>query len=199
MKSTINLYSDDLKPRLEVLTLPFVMVVWLIVSVLVVSIAVFMGIKQEQAEQRFAQVNEQKMMLEGQLRGMSEALSERKPDDKLLADIVRAELLLRDNSALLSRLNDKSRLASHDYPALMENLASAHHQNVWLKRILVEGEHVYLQGSALGAAAIPEWIEQLSATPFFEGVEFEQASFTEQDNNAVDFMLGAEPQGGAGR
>ena len=78
----------------------------------------------------------------------------------------------------------------------MLDLAKAHHQDVWLSRILVNGEQVYLQGSASAAESVPEWIAQLSDVAFFHGVEFESAQISENDQQQVDFVLGALPKAG---
>lgn len=196
MKSSINFYTDDLKPRIEIITLSFVLTMAIVSVALMLGISWWAASHHETVKSQGQQLSNQRTSLESQIKSLSEALTSRRPEQALLMEVASAEKTLQDNKLLLARLNDRSRLASHDYPSLMLDLAKAHHQDVWLSRILVNGEQVYLQGSASAAESVPEWIAQLSDVAFFHGVEFESAQISENDQQQVDFVLGALPKAG---
>ena len=158
MKKRIDLYLPEFKPRIELLNLNFVLVIWVLILVLLSVVYLSQQGKQNVAAQQAKQSSNfyaQKKLFISQL---SVELENRKKDQGLLSQLDNIQGEIRDKKAILLELSGREKLKQKGFSALMADLAASHEGGLWLKRINVEQQQLRIEGAVSSAGALPLWL-----------------------------------------
>jgi hypothetical protein len=138
MKSRINLFSAEFKPRLVLLSLNFGLVLWTLSLLGIVSAYVLIKDKEQTIALQAKQINEQhsqKLLL---VTLLGEELEKRNKDQTLLTKLDEIQSEIRDKKAILAELSGREALTQKRFSALMGDLAATHQGDLWLKHVSVE-------------------------------------------------------------
>tara|TARA_R110001606_G_scaffold254366_2_gene402308 strand:- start:1044 stop:1655 length:612 start_codon:yes stop_codon:yes gene_type:complete len=189
MKSRINLYLPELQPKLEVLTLSFVLSIWF-VSLTIFGAIYFLSYSHEQEVfGELTAVQNKKNELEGRLLVLSESLAARTEDPRLIATIESKQFDVRQKQRVIAELSGQERFKSNGFAGLMKGLAEHHQAGLWLTRIHLNEQQVVLEGGATDSSLIPKWVSSLSLTERFKGQEFSTTKLYRDDNKQLNFTL----------
>ncbi|GGB62860.1 fimbrial assembly protein [Shewanella inventionis] len=194
IKTSVNLYSDNLLPIQQRLTLTRLMsVLGLFVVIFIVLYGVVMWqqqqlqAKQQQASHDNVQLNDQKIALEAQI-------AARKPDSALVAQVELEEQRLELKIRLKDELSQRQNLISKGYSPMLTDLASVADANVWLSHISIVQQdngpqRVEFEGYGRNPQSVPLWIDKLKNTETLKGYAFSAMTMDRGDDQPLMFKL----------
>ena len=194
IKTSVNLYSDNLLPIQQRLTLTRLMsVLGLFVVIFIVLYGVVMWqqqqlqAKQQQASHDNVQLNDQKVALEAQI-------AARKPDSALVAQVELEEQRLALKIRLKDELSQRQNLISKGYSPMLTDLASVADANVWLSHISIVQQdngpqRVEFEGYGRNPQSVPLWIDKLKNTETLKGYAFSAMTMDRGDDQPLMFKL----------
>jgi Tfp pilus assembly protein PilN len=196
MKSRINLYLAEFKPRLVLLNLNFSLVLWALSLSLIASVYVLTEGKEQTIAQQAKQTDEQykqKILL---VTLLAEELEKRNKDQALLNQLDKVQSDIKDKKAILVELSGREALKQKRFSALMDDLASSHQADLWLKHVRVEQQDLLIEGAMSNAAALPLWLNRLRSANYFAGQQFNNARVFRNEGQQLNFALnsGKEPE-----
>jgi Tfp pilus assembly protein PilN len=192
MKSRINLYLPELHPKLEVLTLSFVLTVWAILFTIVGLVYYHDYSHGQSVKTDLMTIEVQKQEVEGRLAELNETLANRTKDPKLLAAIESKQLEVSLKQRVIDELSGQEQFKSNGFAGLMSGLAEHHLDGLWLTRIQLDENQVMLEGGATDSSLIPQWMTQLSLTERLKGQEFSTTKLYRDPNQQLMFTLGTK-------
>ncbi|ABG38699.1 hypothetical protein Patl_0167 [Paraglaciecola sp. T6c] len=192
MKSRINLYLPELHPKLEVLTLSFVLTVWAILFTIVGLVYYHDYSHGQSVKADLIAIEVQKQQAEDRLAELNETLANRTKDPKLLAAIESKQLEVSLKQRVIDELSGQEQFKSNGFAGLMLGLAEHHLDGLWLTGIRLDEHHVMLEGAATDSSLIPQWMTQLSLTERLKGQEFSTTKLYRDPNQQLMFTLGTK-------
>ena len=178
MKRTINLYQESLKPQKE--KLPFDKVLWINGGAFVVMLAltvVFNVLASSKESALKARANDVSV-LNNELKQLQAQLEEKRNITALEAQLADVQKKIQNREALFEFV--ESGELSNDatqFVEVMRDLATYHHNDLWLTQIEIDPSKVRLTGQTVTPAAVPIWFEKLEQSPFFKGKSFSHVKF----------------------
>ncbi len=189
MKSDVNFFHDGLKPKVELLTLAFCIIVWSFAIGILVT--VYQDYQSELAQYKIEKTNaEQQVDVAKQAYDMLVASQVTEDEDPLL--VATAERLTNDLTYyqnLNAEITGDDIVASTDFSALMVALAEYHHPDISLSHIYFTDTELTLEGVTNSAAAIPLWLEGLGQSDVFNGRRFSHTRLFENKHNELNFKV----------
>lgn len=192
MKTRINLYTAEFQPRLQVLTLSFVLIIWLILSVIMGAVYYFEVAKQDEQQQKLTIVEQQNLQQEELLLALQEQLSARKDDPLLVQAIEQNQRDIELKQRVLTHLAGQESLKSNGFSDLMLGLAAHHQSGLWLTRVSLDDKKVSIEGSAADSVTIPQWVSKLGQTRHFSGQEFSTTKLFRDAAQQLHFTLNSQ-------
>jgi Tfp pilus assembly protein PilN len=189
MKSRINLFSAEFKPRLVLLSLNFGLVLWTLSLLGIVSAYVLIKDKEQTIALQAKQINEQhsqKLLL---VTLLGEELEKRNKDQTLLTKLDEIQSEIRDKKAILAELSGREALTQKRFSALMGDLAATHQGDLWLKHVSVEQQDLLIEGAMSEASALPLWLSRLRSADYFAGQQFNNARVYRDEGQQLNFAL----------
>ena len=188
MKTRINLYLDELKPKKEYLTLNNVAFSWLALIVVLVAVSGFLMFLESSSKQQVAQLQATLDVTKKQLQQTQEALQRKQDKSPLMRRIDKQKQELSQKQRLLFIMEDKSEQAEFDYAEVMTDLAANGHGDVWLTAFHFVGHDITISGAATHGSAIPVWLNGLKDSDYFVDKAFSLLEFNNQEGG-VSFQV----------
>lgn len=196
MKNRVNLYTDALKPRLELLNLNFVLFCCLLTILCIFAVAYWVGTQQEQIKQHLAETEQRQQDRATLLAQANAKLGMQQQDPKLAAQVSELEVKVEQQRALLEALRQQEGLKDRGFSPLMIALAEQHLDSIGLQLIQQDGQHLRLQGVATSATAVPDWLSKLGQEAYFKNTSFSEARLYRDDKQQLHFLLNSIPVSG---
>lgn len=181
MKTRVNLYLPELRPRRVLVTLEFCLAVWLLAALGMGGASFWMNQQAQSAKaeaQPLLQMHQQKQT---EVQQLTQRVANRKVDRRLEQQIQALQQQLQAKQLLVGELEQQSLLKNEGFAPLLQALADAHDNRLWLTRIHVQERQLHLAGATTAANAVPQWISQLQQNDYFVGKSFERARLFEDD------------------
>ena len=195
MKYRINLFPSELEPKLDLFTLNFVMVLWLLTG-LVIAVAI------HHSQQTFiaTQASTQKVQQEHANRKtmfstLKNARDNRVQNPELLAEEKKLSGEEKAKSLLLNELQGREQLKNQGFSVLMRDLSKQHINEIWLTQISIEETRMRIEGGALDSSKVPFWVNQLRQSEYFAGRNFAGARMYRNEEDNLTFVLSSDLQG----
>lgn len=192
MKSRINLYQEQFKPTVILISLNFSIVLWLLVLIGTLSAGFAVIHLQKSAEQRAllaAQaVSDKTAVLNLLLKGRDG----KSQNPALLSELEQTQKQLGIKKVILEELANREEQKSRGFSALMVDLASNHQSDLWLTEINLDDSLISIKGGASDSTALPVWVSKLSAANYFVGKEFAAARLFRDENEQLQFILSSD-------
>lgn len=192
MKYRVNLFPEELKPKLDLFTLSFVLTLFGLVVCAILGVNLYYQDQYDQAQMR-TKTTQQEYKAKTQLhQTLQQARDERKQDSKLLELVEQLRKEERDKYLLLTELQGRERLKNQGFSLLMNDLSRNHVSDVWLTRISVNEKNVRMEGASLDSAKVPIWVSMLKESDYFSGRSFAGARIYRDDSDLLNFVISSE-------
>lgn len=195
MKYRINLFPDELKPKLDLFTLNFVMVLWLVAGLGVLAVTHYsqqIYIETQASTQKVQQEHAKRKTMFDTLK---QARDTRAQDPGLLAKQKKLSGEERAKSLLLDELQGRERLKNQGFSMLMRDLSNRHITEIWLTQISIEESRVRIEGGSTDSSKVPFWVSRLRESEYFSGRNFAGARMYRNDEDDLTFVISSDLQG----
>ena len=176
----VNLYTEDLRPKQDLLALPNMVAIVVAVLVLGTGYSLWQYWDLTQNRRLLAEWEEKNSILTQEVKSIEMQLAARRQDKRLELENDRLRLRLRNTQGLLdaiaSGIDEKgNRIAFAD---VMYALAKHRIDPIWLQqiKILAGGERIVLSGETLQPEAVPVYLQALGQEAAFSGRAFNEFS-----------------------
>lgn len=189
MKNRINLFPEELKPKLNLFTAGFVILMWLLSGVVLFAVSQSyqnkfrdIQIATQDTQQLYNQQNSMLTML-------TRARDTRAQDPALLAEVQKLQKEARDKGLLLEELKGREQLKNQGFSMLMDDLSTSHVEGVWLTRISIAEQRIRMEGATLESSKVPQWVSKLRDSDYFSGRSFAGARMFRDDEDNLNFVI----------
>jgi len=191
MKQFVNLYTNDLRPKKEVLPLKQVGILSVISLIAIVAIIVSLNTQNTRLEKEANTIKSEQTKLQENVKMLSQVLLERRADDALKQQL---ELLKQQKSSftrLLAKLTKDKETKSARFSDFMEALAEIDLSNVWLSEFQLTGEQLDIVGYLANEKDLSDWLAKFNQQPLLRGRDFSKMRVSQQENKSWLFELTA--------
>lgn len=175
MKSRINLYSPDLAPRLDLLSLSSLLLAW--GATLSILLLTWAGVAyyESNANQALVKQKQAQQVLNSSISELKKALANRKPDEGLTRSLSMRQQELANRQLLVEELSEREQIKQQGFAGLLDSLAEKNSHDIWLETIQVSENSMLLEGRLKEPEAMPKWLQRLGNTSSFTGRTFDSA------------------------
>lgn len=191
----VNLYTDEMRPRRELLSPSRLAAVTLTALVVVVFCS---GYAHWRAGLAAAEHQAAQLRLDQLRSGLAAAIGRlegRQADPSLSAELERLNLDLHNRSMLIARLEKLATHAEQGFSPLLTGLSRQAVEGVWLTTLEADREpgNVVLKGLTRDGGLVPYYLEQLRSEPAFAGRRFRQFQLERVEDNGrvLGFSVGS--------
>ncbi|MBE0364898.1 hypothetical protein PULV_a3185 [Pseudoalteromonas ulvae UL12] len=188
MKNRINLYTPELRPQKD----PLSLVKLLVISGVVFSVMLVVSsiITTQVAQLKKALITEQYVAEQQQssLNQLQAELEQKQNKSKLAQELKLIENEITHKKLMFDFISSRSEADAVYFANVMTDLARFHDNRIWLTEFKINPDNVTLAGMAENASVLPHWLDNLKQSDFFSGQSFSVMEF-EQKNNTVMFTL----------
>ncbi|WJG09700.1 PilN domain-containing protein [Aliiglaciecola sp. LCG003] len=192
MKTRIDFFRDDLRPKIVLINLNFVMLLAMLSFAFIMGMWFWSNSQIQQATQEIdyllADVERKKFLVDS----LIEAKDSRSQDHTIVASVEKHQQELDVKLTILDQLSHRETQKINGFSKLMLDLAANHPSNLWLTQILLDERKLFLEGTATDSTALPKWIGMLNQAEYFYGKEFAGARINRIDNDQLRFVLSSE-------
>lgn len=192
MKQIANLYVLELRPKHETLTFKRVMTAVAAVLVLGVFGSVAMTLWANQTENNTQRMAHNLSQSQQQLIAKQAELRAAMNDAKVAQQIEQIELDLAQRQRLLQQMQNVTQTQAASFADVLDDLARADTDAIWLHRILISNGQLTLQGKTASASALPLWLASFSDYDTLSGRQFGVFELRDVNTSGVlDFTVGS--------
>lgn len=192
MKYRVNLFPQELKPKLNLLTVGFVVLMWVLSGVILFAVSESYKAKYDDMQVQTRDTQQEYNQKTTTLKTYTEARDNRAQDPELVAEVEKLRGEARDKQLLLDELRGREQLKNQGFSLLMDDLAKSHVENIWLNRINIEEKKIRIEGATLESAAVPLWVSQLRESTYFSGRSFAGARMFRDDQDELNFVISSD-------
>lgn len=190
MKTRVDLYLQELRPRYELLTLGTCLFAWILALFVVAGATLWVKQSSQALQVEALQVDAQFKSKKQLVDVLTAKRDSRSKDPKLVSEIESLQRMLAGRRAILNELKKQEQLKSQGFSGLMLGLAQNQQDDLWLTRVRIEEQQLLLTGGASESASLPRWISKLQQSEFFQGRQFKAAKLYRDDTDLLVFEIG---------
>ncbi|MDO3723177.1 PilN domain-containing protein [Marinobacter sp. chi1] len=198
MSQSVNLYTEDLRPRRESLQAGTLVV---LVALVVVGLVAGSGLAHYQSSELQAQIEKleaDNRGLEQSIERQTEAVLARRPSPEIREQLVDVTEQLARRQRLLERVENLVLGVGGQFSPQMAALARQIPDDVWLTGVWLDAEQsqVALEGLARSGALVPSYLENLGDEPAFSGRTFGAFRLSRPENErGIRFHVATDRDG----
>ena len=194
MKTRINLYTEEFRPKPERGSLRQAVTLWLLVGLIALAWGVW---HQQQTNTSVAKAAAQRKLVnlqEQQLTQLKAAIDQRAVDPRLQQQLSLAEQELKLKRLLEQRLQGQS-YANNGFSSSLSALASIQDQQIWLTQISIQRGKMALAGQSTSSDAVPKWLKQFKHYPDLSQQQFAGLKIYRDEQQQLHFSLTGSSHG----
>jgi Tfp pilus assembly protein PilN len=189
MKNRVNLYHASIQPKLQLLTLSSVIVIWLVATLLCSFLYFYMVSEQQKLQSEVTLLEGNKRQQKTLLNELKNAVENLKIDLSLVGKVEEKQKLIGLKQRVLNELAGQEDLKAVGFSKLMLDLASHSQGELWLTRINLNGNSVVIEGAATDSSTVPKWLGLLGKTDYFRGQEFSDTRLYRDSEQQLNFVI----------
>ena len=196
MKQQVNFYTDQFKPKKELLTLENMVVVWLAGIVLVLALYNFELEKSEISKNHWLMAQKREQHQQGQLQSLQESFSARGDAVVLEKTLQNLQANLQQRNFVLEQLGLRADGMRKGVSGLLESLASIPIDGLWLTDIQVNQGQLSVSGLTMDVEKVPQLIQRLQNISSLQDKRFArlEVKSEEEYEGLLKFTLQSENQ-----
>lgn len=189
-KIRINLYSKEFQPKLVILSLKHMIVVWILTAVVMA-----LWINVSNADHKKLSDKEKSMSQEiddlgDELAQTQVIVSSLRLDTSLEAQVQQVRKLVSGKRELKSYLNGRMNAGSSGFSGFMKSLAAIKNDGIAITGFSIEDGMADIEGVARNANDVPKWLGQFQNYPALSGIAFGSVKMNyNRDDNYLGFSL----------
>jgi len=196
MKQQVNFYTEQFKPKQDLLSLQNMLVIWFAGIIAIFVLYSFELDKAEIAHNSWLMTQKREQHQQKQLESLRNSFASRGDAvvlEKTLQDL-QANLLQRD--FVLDQLGLKEAGMQKGVAGLLKNLASLSFKGLWLTDIQVNEGQLSVSGMTINVEKIPQLIQQLQNIKALQDKRFVRLAVKTEDeyDGLLSFTLQSENQ-----
>lgn len=174
MIQSVNLYTEDMRPRHNVLTLNQISGAALLALVLVTLAVFYAGWQADEAATARQSAEARVAVLQADVTAAGERLQRRVEDPGLRLELEQLHAALQNHDDLVKRVERLAAYSTEGFSPLMLGLSRQAVDGVWLTALEVDREsgNLALDGLTRDGSLVPFYLEQLSREEAFAGRRF---------------------------
>lgn len=194
MKQHVNLYSAQLTPQREPLSLKRLLQLELTIIVLLVVVFVVIWQGQQQQQQQLRQAQHELQQQQQQLELFQQAVMQRSALPQVVAERDAVQLQLQHQQALQAYLvQQQQQRRSVRYSEVLRHLDEVNVPQLWLTAFRLTMQQASLDGLTTEPAAVPRWLQSLQQYDYFKGQKFNQLGLEQTEHQQITrFSLQAQ-------
>ncbi|RLA05816.1 MAG: hypothetical protein DRQ47_00135 [Gammaproteobacteria bacterium] len=196
MKQQVNFYTDEFKPKIELLTLKNMVLAWLAAAVLVLAFYNLESEKADFAKKNWQMTQKRQVHQQKQLQSLQNSFAAR-GDAVVLGKVLQdMKANLKQRNFVLEQLGLRAEGMRKGVAGLMENLATLTVDGLWLTQINVNQGQLSVSGLTNDPEKIPKLIQNLQTMNSLQDKRFARLEIKSlKDNqNFMEFTLQSENQ-----
>ncbi|MER2490627.1 PilN domain-containing protein [Catenovulum sediminis] len=183
MKRNINFYLEEFKPKPDPLSLNNALSVWLVVFTIMAGMSYWITEKAKTTDKLYQELNLSIKQKESLVNEFENALNTRAPDPYLENSIQNLIREISGKNQIKELIQGRQQQQSQTgFSLLMSDLANMYQPGLWLEKITYTEQTIKLAGAANQVAKIPNWLQKLSHSKYFSGLEFKDLTMTASQN-----------------
>lgn len=195
MKYRINLFPSELKPKLDLFTLNFVLVLWTTAGLGMLGFTHYSQQTYIETQASTQKVQQEHAKRKTMFDTLKQARDTRAQDPALLAEQKKLAGEERAKALLLDELQGRERLKNQGFSMLMRDLSNQHIEQIWLTQISIQENKIRIEGGSVDSAKVPFWVNKLKQSEYFSGRDFAGARMYRNDDDDLTFVLSSDLQG----
>jgi Tfp pilus assembly protein PilN len=188
MKTNINFYHDEFRPRFDWVSGQHLSVLLVLSFVLCGSIYAGLYAWRGSVQADLEQIAQSVQQQQSNIDEFTFALQNRENNPVLSARLRQLQLQILSQENRLKKVQDMGEMKQSSFAELFDALATANSDHVWINNFTVNEEDLIISGSIAKPSALTKWIGDLSKTQFFKGQEFDDALLQREDGE-LSFQL----------
>lgn len=205
MPQQINLYNPAFEPKRAPLSMQTAAAGWAATMALVVAIAVYQLIALRSAEQQGRELERQLTAAQADAQRLGGQMASRRLDPRITGEVAQLEGDIRDRQEVMTMLRSGELGDTHGFSDQLRAFARQSFEGVWLTglSIATAGRDVSIEGRALQAEYVPNYLKRLNGESAMGGHPFSElviqepvpdpAAKTTLRPNYVEFRLTTKP------
>lgn len=198
MIQQVNLYTEELRPRREILQAGTAVGILVFGLVLVVCVAGYFAYQNSVMANKASRLDRQNQQLEQAVAELSAAVRARQPDSEVEEALSRVTQTLARRQRLLERVESLVFSEGRHFSPQLAALARQIPENVWLTGVILESgaDKVTLEGSSRDGALVPLFLENLGEETAFAGRTFGVFRLSRSEEGRwIDFHVSSKREG----
>jgi len=188
MKQTVNLLRDELKPVVQTLTLPRLIIVAVVLLIVAVSASIYVGWQGDKVKQQLERVNQQLNQAQQQQQQQQQQLEQREPSQQLAERADQLDTEITAQRQLNTKLAEQQR-QTNTPDELMQDLSNTNIEGLWLTEFSMTPAGVSLNGKAIKANLLPRWMKRFDQTELLSRSRFAVVDLDRNDKGEQTFSL----------
>ncbi|MCF2947375.1 PilN domain-containing protein [Paraglaciecola aquimarina] len=189
MKNQVNLYPTKLHPKLRLLSLPLVIVIWSTCLLAVILLNTYLSSKQQSLQDELNQLDKNNIQKTALISALKNELDNLKADPELIGQVAKKQQIAHLKKRVYQELIGQEKSKSTGFSDLMLDLAEHHQTDIWLTRVYLNEQNVTIEGATTKSSSIPIWVNNLSKSNYFKGQEFSATRIFRDETQQIRFVL----------
>lgn len=193
MKTRINLYRDEFKPRFVWISANNTFLFGIVALILMATM--YFGVWQDlqTQQQELTEIQKSIESKQQELDQLTNQFTARAKDPKLLAKLANQQVKLATAKHLAAKLNTLSKLQERPFSSALNSFAEANNASVWLTSFKLNDKHILINGNISEPSALPIWLKSIGKTDFFNNRDFGAAALL-RTNEKLSFSIESHSQ-----
>lgn len=193
-KYRINLLQPELLPEQVLLTLPRIILLWVVAFMLMLGWGVVTSFQHQSIQQKLNVLQKEKVKQDKLLENLTTELTSRKVDSQLVEKLTTFKLLIKNKQALHEKLTNPNKTYVAGFAIAMNELAQLHHKDIRLQTININNDNMTFSGLALTPEAVPAWLAGFENSMLLSGKSFSHFKLSENEQHITEFMVSSKVQ-----
>ncbi len=176
MPQQINLFNPAFLDKGGPLSLKKVLMGWLAVALLSVAFAGYAGMRNRQLAQQEREVAAKVTAVQAEMQRLAGQVAGRKQDPQIAAEIARLESEIKGRDDVMGALKSGALGDTRGFSEHLRAFARQSFEGVWLTGLHIGagGQDVAVEGRALRAEQVPNYLRRLNSESVMEGHPFSE-------------------------
>lgn len=189
MKTRVNLYVPDLRPKRQWFVLSDFLFAWCGISLLVFLIS-FTTLSQYQSRlKQFEILQAENQTFDQQIKDRTQVLEARKPNPELLQQLTELKTDIENKQRFIGHLSRLGPTENAGFSAWFRDFANASQPDISLESFQIRNESILMKGLAAKNDAVPRWMSRFSQYPMLRRQRFSALLVERQSPEVLRFEL----------
>jgi len=191
-KYSINLLQPELIPEKPLWSLKRVVLVWALVTAVMVAWILLSQHQVKKANERYAQLKQEKTILNEQMSRLENELAVHKSNTKLKQKIDMLTLVLNNKTRLHKELTDTTKTQVAGFAQSMTELSQNHHKGISLSAVSINNDAMTFSGLTKDPQYVPAWLAGFENSTFLSGKRFINFAMQENQEKIIEFTVSSD-------